>query len=94
MTNAERELLVAVARVIQARIGLGSDADFLRDQLDRAISDVHDEQERFGFTQADVDALREAYVPMGQHADYDFEALADRIAALLPPPPQHGDDQV
>jgi len=39
----------------------------------------------FSFTREDVEALREAYVPLGRYVHFDFDDLADRIAALLPP---------
>lgn len=40
-----------------------------------------------GFTQRDVAALRDAICPLGENSDYDYEELAERIEALLPPQP-------
>jgi hypothetical protein len=37
------------------------------------------------FTREDAEALMDAVCPLGKHRNYDYEGLAARIAALLPP---------
>jgi hypothetical protein len=50
---------------------------------ERGVSIEHDVPE--WFTREDAEALMDAVCPLGKHRNYDYEGLAARIAALLPP---------